>query len=145
MLYGHYRWNVSDRSSLLTDASWDLVRDNAQNIWSVGVLSQRSLRGSVYLGYREVSATNHFESKTIIGSYSYQMSPKWISTAAYAYDVAANESRGSSVTISRVGLDWILHFGLGFDFSKSNVGVESLEPRFGASSGTNLGTLMGIQ
>jgi lipopolysaccharide export system protein LptA len=145
LLYGHYRWNVSDRTSFLTDASWDLF-DNAQNIWSVGVLSQRSLRGSVYLGYREVSATNYFESQTIIGSYSYQMSPKWISTAAYAYDVAAGESRGSSVTISRVGLDWILHFGLGFDFSKSNVGVGiSLEPRLGAPSATNLSSLMGIQ
>jgi hypothetical protein len=145
LLYGHYRWNVSDRTSFLTDASWDLF-DNAQNIWSVGVLSQRSLRGSVYLGYREVSATNFFESQTIIGSYSYQMSPKWISTAAYAYDVSAGESRGSSVTISRVGLDWILHFGLGFDFSKSNVGIGvSLEPRFGAPSTTNLSSLMGIQ
>ncbi|MFO1002294.1 MAG: hypothetical protein U0936_18355 [Planctomycetaceae bacterium] len=110
LLYGHYRWNVSDRSSLLTDASWDLF-DNAQNIWSVGVLSQRSLRGSVYLGYREVSATNFFESKTIIGSYSYQMSPNGLYSAAYAYDIAATNPRGSSVTISRVGLDWILHFG----------------------------------
>jgi hypothetical protein len=145
LLYSHYRWNLSDRTSFLTDASWDLF-DNAQNVWSVGILSQRSLRGSVYLGFREVTATNYFESQTIIGSYSYQMSPKWISTAAYAYDVAEGESRGSSVTISRVGLDWILHFGLGVDFSKGNVGVGlSLEPRFGPPSATNLGYLMGIQ
>jgi len=145
LLYGHYRWNVSDRTSLLTDASWDLF-DHAQNIWSVGILSQRSLRGSVYLGYRDVTATDYFESQTIIGSYSYQMSPKWISTAAYAFDVAAGESRGSSVTVSRVGLDWILHFGLGFDFSKGNVGVGlSLEPRFGPPSATNLSYLMGLQ
>jgi hypothetical protein len=74
------------------------------------------------------------------------MSPKWISTASYAYDVAAGESRGSSVTVSRVGLDWILHFGLGLDFSKGNVGVGlSLEPRFGPPSATNLGYLMGLQ
>jgi hypothetical protein len=58
LLYNHYRWNVSDRTSLLTDANWDLF-ENAQNMWSVGVLSQRSLRGSVYLGYREVKATNY--------------------------------------------------------------------------------------
>jgi hypothetical protein len=145
LLFGHYRWNVSDRTSLLTDSSWDLF-DHAQNIWSVGILSQRSLRGSVYLGYRDVTATDYFQSQTIIGSYSYQMSPKWISTASYAYDVAAGESRGSSVTVSRVGLDWILHFGLGLDFSKGNVGVGlSLEPRFGPPSATNLGYLMGLQ
>jgi len=145
LLYSHYRWNISDRTSILTNTSWDLF-DNAQNIWGIGLLSQRSLRGSVYLGYREVTATNYFESQTIIGSYSYQMSPKWISTAAYAYDAAAGESRGTSLTISRVGLDWILNFGFGVDFSKSNVGIGiSLEPRFGPPSATNLGYLMGLQ
>lgn len=151
LLFGHYRWNISDRTSFLTDASWDLFA-RAQNVWSVGILSQRSLRGSVYLGFREVTATgntngeDYFTSQTVIGSYSYQMSPKWISTAAYAFDVAAGESRGSSVTISRVGLDWILHMGLGFDFSKSNVGIGfSLEPRFGPPSATNLSYLMGLQ
>jgi hypothetical protein len=145
LLYNHSRWNISDRTSLLTDTNWDLF-DNAQNLWSVGVLSQRSLRGSLYLGFRQVKATNYFDSQTLIGSYSYQMSPKWISTASYAYDVAASESRGSSLTVSRVGLDWILHFGVGFDFSKDNVGLGvSFEPRFGPPSPTNLSYLLGIQ
>jgi hypothetical protein len=145
LLYSHSRWNVSDRTSFLTDTSWDLF-ERAQNVWSVGVLSQRSLRGSVYLGFREVTAQDYFESQMLIGSYSYQMSPKWISTASYAYDLAASESRGSSLTVSRVGLDWILHFGLGFDFSKDNVGIGvSLEPRFGPPSPTNLSYLLGLQ
>lgn len=145
LLYNHYRWNVSDRTSVLADANWDLFQ-RAQNLWSVGILSQRSLRGSVYLGYRQVKATDYLDSQTLIGSYSYQMSPKWISTAAVAYDVAASEARGSSLTVSRVGLDWILHFGLGYDFSKDNVGLGvSFEPRFGPPSPTNLSYLLGIQ
>ena len=145
LLFNHYRWNLSDRTSVLADANWDLF-ENAQNLWSVGVLSQRSLRGSVYLGYRQVKATNYLDSQTLIGSYSYQMSPKWISTASCAYDVAVGEARGTSVTVSRVGLDWILHLGLGVDFSKNNVGVGvSLEPRFGPPSPTNLSYLLGIQ
>jgi len=145
LLFNHYRWNLSDRTSFLADANWDLF-ERAQNLWSVGVLSQRSLRGSVYLGYRQVKAANYLDSQTLIGSYSYQMSPKWISTASYAYDVAASEARGSSLTVSRVGLDWILHFGLGFDYSKNNVGVGiSFEPRFGPPSPTNLSYLLGIQ
>ncbi len=145
LLFNHYRWNLSDRTSVLADANWDLF-ENAQNLWSVGVLSQRSLRGSVYLGYRQVKATNYLDSQTLIGSYSYQMSPKWISTASCAYDVAAGEARGTSVTVSRVGLDWILHMGVGLDFSKSNVGFGvSLEPRFGPPSPTNLSYLLGIQ
>ena len=145
LLYNHYRWNISDRTSMLTDASWDLF-DRAQNVWSVGVLSQRSLRGSVYLGFREVTADKYLNSQTVIGSYSYQMSPKWISTASFAFDAAAGESRGSSLTVSRVGLDWILHFGMGLDFSKDNVGIGvSLEPRFGPPSPTNLSYLLGLQ
>ncbi len=145
LLYNHYRWNLSDRTSVLADANWDLF-DTAQNVWSVGTLSQRSLRGSVYLGYRQVKAADYLDSRMLIASYSYQMSPKWISTASYAYDIGESEARGSSLTVSRVGLDWILHFGLGFDFSKDNVGLGvSFEPRLGPPSPTNLSYLLGIQ
>jgi hypothetical protein len=145
LLYSRYRWNLSDRTAVLTDATFDLF-DRAQQVWSAGVLSQRSLRGSLYLGFREVTAEDYFRSQMLITSYSYQLSPKWISTGSYAFDVAASESRGSSLTISRVGLDWILHVGLGFDFSKDNVGVGvSLEPRFGPPSPTNLSYLLGLQ
>ncbi|MCA9037597.1 MAG: hypothetical protein KDA91_20825 [Planctomycetaceae bacterium] len=145
LIYNHYRWNISDRTSLLADSMTDPFRDG-QNIWSLGILSQRSTRGSIYLAYRKVDLGKYLDSQILTGSYSYQMSPKWISTASFAYDVAAGESRGSSLTISRVGLDWILHTGVGFDFSKNNVGIGiSLEPRFGPPSPTNLGYLLGLQ
>ncbi|MEJ7596114.1 MAG: hypothetical protein WKF77_31780, partial [Planctomycetaceae bacterium] len=145
LLYNHYSWNLSDRTTVLANANWDLFSP-AQNLWSVGVLSQRSLRGSVYLGFRQVTATDYLDSRTLIASYSYQMSPKWISTASYAYDVGESELRGTSLTVSRVGLDWILHFGLGYDVSKDNVGLGvSFEPRFGPPSPTNLSYLLGIQ
>ncbi|MEZ6122992.1 MAG: hypothetical protein R3C49_07440 [Planctomycetaceae bacterium] len=145
MIYGNYRWNISDRTSILADGIYDLF-ENAQNVWSVGILSQRSLRGSVYLGYRKVEANHFLDSQTLVASYSYLMSPKWISTGALAYDVAAGESRGSSLTFSRVGLDWILHLGVGIDTSKNNVGAAiALEPRFGPPSPTNLSYLLGLQ
>lgn len=145
LLYHRGAWHVNDRTSLLTDAVWDLF-GNAQTVWSVGVLSQRSTRGSVYVSYRNVEAGRFLESEIVSSSYSYQMSPKWISTASWAYDVADGESRGSSVTLSRVGLDFVLHIGLGLDFSKDNVGLAfSLEPRLGPSSPTNLSYLLGLQ
>ncbi|MGV2334093.1 MAG UNVERIFIED_CONTAM: hypothetical protein LVR18_08215 [Planctomycetaceae bacterium] len=40
LFYNHYRWNFSDRTSLLTDSSFDLF-DNAGRTWSIGVLTQR--------------------------------------------------------------------------------------------------------
>ena len=145
LFYSHYRWNFSDRTSLLTDASFDIF-DNAASVWSLGVLTQRGLRGSLYAGIREVNAGRFLKSQTLVSSYSYQMSPKWISTASFAYDLAESEARGTSLTLSRVGLDWILHFGFGIDVSKDNVGVGvSLEPRFGPPSPTNLAWLLGIQ
>jgi hypothetical protein len=145
LLYGNYRWNVNDRTSFLSDGVWDFFA-NRQNYWNVGVLSQRSTRGSVYLAYRHVEARNFLNSETVTASYSYQLSPKWISTAAISYDVGQNESRGSSVTLSRVGLDFVCHLGFGIDTSKDNVGIAlSLEPRFGPPSPTNLGYLLGLQ
>ncbi len=145
LLYNRYSWNLSDRTTVLANANWDLFNP-AQNLWSVGFLSQRSLRGSVYLGFRQVKATDYLDSETLIASYSYQMSPKWISTASFAYDVAETELRGTSLTVSRFGLDWILHFGFGYDVSKDNVGLGvSFEPRFGPPSPTNLSYLLGIQ
>ncbi|MEO1983202.1 MAG: hypothetical protein ABGZ24_22045, partial [Fuerstiella sp.] len=145
LIYSNYRWNINDRTSVLADGIVDLFQ-NAQENWSIGILSQRSSRGSLYAGLRQVKAKNYLDSQTVVASYSYQMSPKWISTASYAYDIAVSESRGSSVTVSRVGLDWVLHIGLGIDTSKDNVGIAfSLEPRFGPPSPTNLSYLLGLQ
>lgn len=144
LIYGNYRWNINDRTSILADGVVDLF-DNSQEVWSVGLLSQRSTRGSIYLGYRKVEARNFVDSQTLVASYSYQMSPKWISTGSIAYDVEAGESRGSSLTFSRVGLDWIVHVGFGIDTSKDNVGIAfALEPRFGPPSPTNLSYLLGL-
>jgi hypothetical protein len=145
LLYGNYRWNLNDRTSFLADGTWDFFA-NRQNYWNVGVLSQRSTRGSVYMSYRHVEAQNFLNSEIVTASYSYQLSPKWISTAAFSYDVGQDESRGSSVTLSRVGLDFVVHMGFGIDTSKDNVGIAlSIEPRFGPPSPTNLGYLMGLQ
>jgi hypothetical protein len=145
LLYHRGAWHVNDRTSLMVDALWDLF-GNAQHVWSVGMVSQRSTRGSVYVSYRQVEAARFLDSRIVTSSYSYQMSPKWISTGAYAYDVAEGEARGSSLTVSRVGLDWVLHMGFGYDFSKDNLGVAvSLEPRFGPPSPTNLSYLLGMQ
>ena len=65
-----------------------------------------------------------------------------------AYDIAEGEDRGQSLTISRIGLDWIFHIGANVDASKNNVGFGiSLEPRFGSLMGasTQLGSLLGVR
>jgi hypothetical protein len=135
LINGAYRWNVGDRTSLIADGLFD-VFDNGVQQWSVGMLSQRSMRGSVYLGYRQLKFTG-LDSQLMSGSYTYQMSPKWISTFGTAYDLAEGRNRGQSLTLTRIGLDWIAHIGTNYDQSKDNVGFAFMvEPRFGASRGS---------
>lgn len=142
-----YAWYVGDRTSLHASSLVDFF-DGGQQLWSVGVLSQRSLRGSLYVGLRQIKAGEDLNSQIVTASYSYAMSPKWVSTMSTAYDIAEGEDRGQSLTISRIGLDWIFHIGANVDASKNNVGFGiSLEPRFGSLMGasTQLGSLLGVR
>lgn len=129
-----YAWHVGDRTSILASSLVDFF-DDAQNLFSVGVLSQRSVRGSVYLGYRQIEG-GPLNSQILTASYSYQMSPKWISTASTAYDVGEGQNRGQSLTVSQLGEWYVLHYGFNYDASKDNLGVSiAIEPRLGNKGG----------
>ena len=79
---------------------------NAPQMWNVGVLSQRSERGSVYLGLQSIKADGGvLDSDILTASYSYQMSSKWISTMGTAYDFEEHRNVGQSFTVTR--LVWI--------------------------------------
>ena len=147
LLTGRYAWHVSPRTSLLANGVFD-VFEGGQNVWDIGVLSQRSARGSIYLGYREVDV-GPIESQLITGSLSYVMSPNlYVATVGAAFDISEGIDRGESLTITRIGEYYLLHFGLGYDRSRNNVGVAlSLEPKFGSYGGSSmqLNSLLGIQ
>lgn len=136
-LYGaRYNWAVGDRTSLIASAYFDTF-DNAQHLWSVGVLSQRDTRGQVYLGFRQVEGAG-LKSQIVTASYSYTLSPKWTTTLGTAYDVASQMSLGQNLTITRVGADFLVHVGAVVDPLRDNVGFGiSIEPRFTSFLGTN--------
>lgn len=143
LIYGNYEWQIGARTKVLASALYDTF-DQGQETWSVGLLSQRSLRGSAYLGFRQV-AGGPLESQILTASYSYVMSPKWISTFGTAYDIAENQNRGQSLTVTRVGEYALLHFGTSFDASKGNASFTiSLEPKFGPfnAESTQLSSLL---
>lgn len=130
LLNGRYIWNVGDRTSIIASGLTDFYND-AEHLWSLGLLSQRSVRGSMYVGYRQIEG-GPLNSRILTASYSYQMSPKWISTASTAYDVAEHMNRGQSLTITSVREWFLLHVGFNFDASKNNVGaVFAIEPKIG--------------
>ncbi|MCA9000028.1 MAG: hypothetical protein KDA80_23730, partial [Planctomycetaceae bacterium] len=146
LVTGRYAWHVSPRTSLLANGIFD-VFDDGQTVWNVGVLSQRSARGSVYLGYREVQA-GPIDSQLITGSFSYVMSPNlYVATFGSSFDIAEGMDRGQSLTLTRIGESFLFHFGLGYDRSRDNVGVGiSIEPKFGSygSGSTQLNSLLGL-
>ncbi|MCA9079260.1 MAG: hypothetical protein KDA58_01825 [Planctomycetaceae bacterium] len=147
LINGRYAWHVGPRTSLLASGVFDLF-DGGQSVWDVGMLSQRSRRGSVYLGYRQVQA-GPIDSQLVTGSFSYVMSPDlYVATFGTSFDVAEGIDRGQSLTLTRIGESWLLHFGLGYDRSKDNIGVALMfEPKFGSYGGGSmrLNSLLGIQ
>jgi len=140
-----WSWLFSERTTLLANALYDTF-DGGQQIWNVGVLNQRSARGSLYLGVRQIQGQS-LDSQIFTGSFSYLMSEKWVATASTAYDLEENLNRGQSFGLTRIGADFLFHIGAGFDPSKDNVGVAiALEPRFGPRTpySTQMSTLLGV-
>ncbi len=147
LYYTRYQWHVGERTSLIANTLWDTF-DGGQQVSNVGILSQRSRQGSIYVGYRSINGTSQLDSDIVTASFSYAMGPKWVATAGTAYDFGENLDRGQSLTISRIGLDWIFHMGANYDRSKNNAGVAlMLEPRFGSggSSPVQLNSLLGVR
>ena len=73
------------------------------------------------------------------------MSEKWVSTFGTAYDLGEHRNRGQSLTLTRVGADFLIHLGASFDQSKNNANIGiSIEPRFLPlqQSATQLGSLI---
>jgi hypothetical protein len=145
LLTARYAWNMSQRTSLLANAVYDYF-PNAPQQWNVGVLSQRSERGSVYVGLQEIKVGDFLNSDILTASYSYQMSSKWISTMGTAYDLGEHRNAGQSFTITRVGLDFLFHVAGSYDVSTGDVSFAvAIEPRIGnmSNSMTQLSNLLG--
>jgi hypothetical protein len=144
LLGAMYRWHVSDRTTLLADTYIDLF-DDAPQMWNLGMLSQRTTRGTLYAGMRQIRGGG-LDSQILTASFSYRMSPKWVSTVATAYDLAEHRNQGQSLMITRIGGDFLVHVGASYDESRGAAGFQlSLEPRFGAMNARNpqLATLLG--
>lgn len=130
LLGARYSWNVGERTAILANVLYDLF-EPGQQLWNLGILTQRSERGSLYVGLRQVKG-GPIDSEILTASYSYRMSPKWISTFGTAFDLKEGRNVGQSLTITRVGADFLVHMGANVDTSKGNAGIQlSLEPRFG--------------
>jgi lipopolysaccharide export system protein LptA len=145
LLSARYSWLLSERTTFLANALYDTF-DGGQQLWNIGLLSQRSARGSMYVGVRQVKA-QAVDSQIATASISYLLNPKWVATASTAYDLAEGQNRGQSFTTTRIGADFLFHVGTSFDRSKDSIGIAiALEPRFGPQTAysSQMNSLLGL-
>ncbi|MEN6457951.1 MAG: LPS assembly protein LptD [Thermoguttaceae bacterium] len=136
-----YAWHVGDRLTLMSDGIFD-VFDQGQKIVTVGGFLDRPPRGSLYLGFRLLQGP--IDSKIVSLSYSYWMSPKWVTTLGTTVDLGNDGNIGENFTITRVGESFLVSAGFNVDAARDSVGVAlAIEPRFLPK--TRLGKVSGAQ
>ena len=120
-------WHAGDRLTFTSDACFDFF-DEGQKVVDVGAFLTRPPRGSLYLGFRVLEGP--VDSKTVTFSYSYWMSPKWISSFGTSYDFVQGNI-GQNLQITRVGESFLISVGVNYDATRGTYGASvAIEPRF---------------
>lgn len=131
LVHYDFRWHVGDKFTLLSDGLFDFFPEG-QKITTVGGYLNRPPRGAISLQFRLLDGP--ITSTALIASYSYLMSPKWISTVGAMVDFE-NDVQTESLTITRIGESLLVSAGITGNSTKDVVGVNfTIEPRFFPSS-----------
>ena len=108
----NYTWHVGDRLTVVSDGIFDFF-SQGQKIATVGAFLTRPPRGSLYMGFRVLEGP--IDSKLLTFSYSYWMSPKWLSSFGTTIDLANQGNLGENFTITRVGESFLISAGFNVD------------------------------
>ena len=122
-----FRWHVGDRLSIVSDGIFDCFSDG-QRIVNVGAFLSRPPRGSLYGGIRLLDGpiTNYI----LTFSYSYWMSPKWITSMGFSVDLHETKNMAETIRITRVGESLLVSAAMSFDPARNSVGANfAIEPR----------------
>lgn len=123
-----FKWHVGDRLTLASSGIFDFF-DEGQRVFNVGGFLHRPPRGSLYLGIRVLDGP--VSSTVLNASFSYRLSPKWISTFGTSFDLGDNRNIGQSLSVTRIGESFLVSAGVVVDANQDNVGAMlSIEPRF---------------
>jgi hypothetical protein len=137
----NFRWHIGDRLSLLSTGMYDFY-SQGEHFTTIGLQLTRPPRGSLYAGF--YSLQGPFAMNLLTTSYSYRMSPKWISSASVAFDVSGLGMVGNQVTLTRVGESFLTSLSFSYNKYLNNFAFGyMLEPRF--LSRTRSGAIGGAQ
>jgi hypothetical protein len=124
----NFRWHVGDRTTVVSDGYFDFY-DNAPKYATIGMFLNRPPRGSLFMGLHSLNGP--ITSNVIATSYSYRMSPKWMSTFGTTFDLHDARNIGQNFTLTRIGESFLLVMNVNVDTSKNNVGANiAVIPRF---------------
>ena len=123
-----FRWNLGSRTSIVSTGMFDFF-DGGQKVITVGSFLTRPPRGSLYLGLTILEGP--MQNQILSMSYSYWMSPKWISSFGMSIDLQGDGNIGQRLKITRVGESMLISAGFNADSARDSVGVSlAIEPRF---------------
>jgi len=90
-------WRVADTTAILSDIQYNLDKEQVATA-SLGVVVQRDINLSYYLGQRYIEELN---SNITTAAVVFRISPKYSVTASQSYDFGDNENVGTSATVVR--------------------------------------------
>jgi hypothetical protein len=124
----NFRWHVGDRTTIVSDGYYDFF-ESAPKYTTIGGFLNRPPRGSLYLGFHSLNGP--ITSNVVATSYSYRMSPKWISTFGTTFDIHNARNIGQNLMLTRIGESFLFVMQVNVDTSKGNVGANfAIQPRF---------------
>ena len=100
----NFAWHIGDRTTFVTNGIFDtFCSSGPKNIVDVGLLSSsRPPRGSLYAGACGL-LDGPIHDTVLTASYSYWMSPKWISSVGTSVDLVDTKNFGETIHITA---DW---------------------------------------
>ena len=124
----NFRWHVGDRTTVVSEGYFDFFAQ-APKYATIGMFLDRPPRGSLYFGFHSLEGP--IASSVFLTTYSYRMSPKWISTFGMSYDFVAARNIGQNLTLTRIGESFLISMNVNVDTSKNNIGANfMITPRF---------------
>ncbi len=136
-----FNWHVGDRLTFVSDGIFDFF-NQGQRIVSVGGFLNRPPRGSLYAGFRILEGP--IRGRILSFSYTYWMSPKWVSSFGTTIDLGNQGNLGQNFSVTRIGESFLVSAGFNVDAARDSVGVAlAIEPRFLPKS--RLGRIGGAQ
>ena len=132
-----FRWHVGDQLTLVSGGVFDFW-NGGESIFSVGAFLLRPPRGSFYVGYNFIEGP--IQNRVVSLSYTYWMSPKWVTTLGTSIDLGNQGNIGETFSITRVGESLLINLAMNVDPSRNSTGVMlSIEPRFAKNRLSNMG------